>query len=384
MRDIPYKKIIAAAMAFCVLSANTAFAKTTQESINDAKEQISDLKEQKEEAQEQVDDISDKKEELESDLGELNGELLKLVSSMNELEEQIRVKEDEIDTAQARLTEAEAACQQQYCDMKLRIQYMYENGNVTTWQMLLESKSIADFLNRTEYIAEINQYDRDMLVQFQELLADIEQQKTELETYHAQLLGMKEDMEAQQTQVNSLITETKGDIAKTSDELAKAQEDVDELEEEIARMIEHEKQLEIQKAKEDAARLAAIKEQEKEDTSGVTYVPTDSDAYLLGAIIQCESGGEPYEGKLAVGSVIMNRVKSSYFPNTVSGVIYQGGQFSPVTSGRLAYRLQAGVDSSCLQAAQEVLNGNITLNCLYFRANNGIIQGIVIGNHVFY
>lgn len=384
MRYVPYKKIIAVVMALCVCSSNTVFAKTTQESIKDTKEQISDLKEQKEEAQEQVDDISDKKEDLESDLGELNGELSKIVSSMNELEEQIRVKEDEIDTAQARLTEAEAACQQQYYDMKLRIQYMYENGNVTTWQMLLESKSIADFLNRTEYIAEINQYDRDMLVQFQELQADIAQQKTELETHHEQLLGMKEDMEAQQTQVNTLITATKGDIAKTDDELAKAQENVDELEQEIARMVEYEKQLEIQKAKEDAARLAAIKEQEKEDTSGVTYVQADSDVYLLGAIIQCESGGESYEGKLAVGSVIMNRVKSSYFPNTVSGVIYQGGQFSPVTSGRLAYRLQAGVDSSCLQAAQEVLNGNITLNCLYFRANNGIIQGIVIGNHVFY
>ena len=87
----------------------------------------------------------------------------------------------------------------------------------------------------------------------------------------------------------------------------------------------YEKQLEIQKAKEDAARLAAIKEQEKEDTSTVVYVPTDSDQYLLGAIIQCEAGGESYDGKLAVGSVVMNRVKSSYFPNSVSGVIYQSG-----------------------------------------------------------
>ena len=149
-------------------------------------------------------------------------------------------------------------------------------------------------------------------------------------------------------------------------------------------MIEYERQLEIQKAQEDAARLAAIQAQEQEDTSGVVYVPMDSDAYLLGAIIQCESEGEPYAGKIAVGSVIMNRVKSSYFPNTISGVVYQSGQFSPVASGRLAYRLEAGVNSECLQAAQEVLNGNITLNCLYFRRNNGIISGTVIGNHVFY
>lgn len=104
----------------------------------------------------------------------------------------------------------------------------------------------------------------------------------------------------------------------------------------------------------------------------------------LAAIIQCEAWGESYDGKLAVGSVIMNRVRSSYFPNTVSGVIYQGGQFSPVASGRLAYRLEQGVASDCMSAAQAVLGGTSTTNCLYFRVNNGIIEGTVIGNHVFY
>ena len=86
----------------------------------------------------------------------------------------------------------------------------------------------------------------------------------------------------------------------------------------------------------------------------------------------------------AVGSVIMNRVRSSFFPNSVSGVIYQGGQFSPVASGRLAYRLEQGVASDCMSAAQAVLGGTSTTNCLYFRVNNGIIEGTVIGNHVFY
>ena len=130
--------------------------------------------------------------------------------------------------------------------------------------------------------------------------------------------------------------------------------------------------------------LTAAKKQEQENRSNVTYAPAQSDAYLLAAIIQCEAWGEPYDGKLAVGSVIMNRVRSSYFPNTVSGVIYQGGQFSPVASGRLAYRLEQGVASDCMSAAQAVLGGTSTTNCLYFRVNNGIIEGTVIGNHVFY
>ena len=241
-----------------------------------------------------------------------------------------------------------------------------------------------DFLNRTEYISQINTYDRQKLDEFQRVQQEIAEQKAGLEADMETLVAMQDEMKQNQKRVNSLISTAQANLAQTNEELAQAQGDVNELEKKLADMIAYEQKLEEQKAREDAARLEAIKQQEQEDTSGVVYVPTDSDAYLLGAIIQCESEGEPYAGKLAVGSVVLNRVKSSYFPNTISGVIYQSGQFSPVASGRLAYRLQAGVNNECLQAAQEVLNGNITLNCLYFRRNNGIIQGTVIGNHVFY
>lgn len=371
-------------MVLCMLLVTTSYAKTTQDSIDDAKDQINDLEDQKKDAENEVNDISGKKEGLESDLGALNSQLSDIVADINGLEEQISEKEIEIAQAEEDLAAAEARSAQQYEEMKLRIQFMYENGNTPAWQMLFESASITDFLNRTEYISEINNYDREKLEEFQALQAEIAEQKTGLEDKMAELVALRENMEDKKNNVNSLIQTTRNNIAQTEQELADAQADVADLEEKIARMVEYEQQLEIQKAKEDAARLAAIKEQEQEDTSGVVYVPTDSDAYLLGAIIQCESDGEPYEGKLAVGSVVLNRVKSSYFPNTISGVIYQSGQFSPVASGRLAYRLEAGVNSTCLQAAQEVLNGNITLNCLYFRTNNGIIEGTVIGNHVFY
>ena len=184
--------------------------------------------------------------------------------------------------------------------------------------------------------------------------------------------------------VNSLIEDTQKKIQESSEKIEDAQSDVESIDAKIEKMIEYEKQLEIQKAKEDAARLAAIKKQEQENRSNVTYAPAQSDAYLLAAIIQCEAWGEPYDGKLAVGSVIMNRVRSSYFPNTVSGVIYQSGQFSPVASGRYALRLEQGVNNTCMQAAQEVLNGNITNSCLYFRTVIDGLEGTIIGHHIFY
>ena len=353
MIQIPWRRVAGAALVMCLLLANTSYAETTQDNINDAKNQIEDLKDQKKDAEDTVNDISGKKDALESDLSGLNGQLSDIVAQINDLEGQISDKQGEIDQAKEDLAAAEAQSAKQYEDMKLRIQFMYENGSTPVWQMLAEAESFSDFLNRTEYITDINAYDRKKLVEYQDLQEQIAAQKEDLESDMTELVAMQDDMKKKQANVSSLINTTKANLAQTQEDLADAQSNVADLEDKINQMVEYEKQLEIQKAKEDAARLAAIKEQEKEDTSTVVYVPTDSDQYLLGAIIQCEAGGESYDGKLAVGSVVINRVKSSYFPNSVSGVIYQSGQFSPVASGRLAYRLEAGVDGSCLQAAQD-------------------------------
>lgn len=384
MKHIPIKRIIGAFLVACLLSVTTVYADTTQDDINDAKNRIGDLQNQKDSAENQVNDLENEKQKYENELGGLNGQLTDIVASINKLEAEITEKEDEIDKAGEELAAAEEQLAQQYEDMKLRIQFMYENGGKSGWEMLLEASSFSDFLNRTEYITEINNYDREKLVEFQELQEEITQKKADLEDDKAELLEMQDKMEQKKKNVSGLINQTQNQISQKAQELENAKSNIDQLSDQIEQMLEYERQLEIQKAREDAARLEAIRAEEQEDTSGVVYVPEDSDAYLLGAIIQCESDGEPYDGKLAVGSVVMNRVKSSYFPNTISGVIYQGGQFSPVASGRLAYRLEAGVNNTCIQAAQEVLNGNVTLSCLYFRTNNGIIEGTVIGNHVFY
>lgn len=383
MKKIPWQEMLAILLAVCLLPAGVARA-TTQDEINNTKNQIDAIQDEKDAAEQRVDEITDRRTNLEGDLSKLNGQLSDIAGKINDLEEQIAEKEQDIAQAEKDLADATERYEQQYEDMKLRIQFMYENSNTNVWQVLLESSSFTDFLNRTEYVEDINTYDRNMLKLFGELQEEIAEKKDELEGQWEELSAIQKDMEDKKAKVNSLIASTQGDLERAKADLANAEANVDELESRLADMIAYEKELEIKKAKEDAARLEAIKAQEQEDTSGVVYVPENSDVYLLGAIIQCESDGEPYEGKLAVGSVVMNRVKSSYFPNTIAGVIYQSGQFSPVASGRLAYCLETGVNSTCLQAAQEVLNGNITLGSLYFRVNNGIIQGTVIGNHVFY
>lgn len=109
-----------------------------------------------------------------------------------------------------------------------------------------------------------------------------------------------------------------------------------------------------------------------------------SDLDLLAALIYCEAGGESYEGKLAVGSVVMNRVRSAGYPNTIFGVIYASGQFTPAMNGKVEQRIALGSPASCYQAAQEALNGvsNVGDFTRFRRAGN--VDGYIIGNHVFY
>lgn len=117
--------------------------------------------------------------------------------------------------------------------------------------------------------------------------------------------------------------------------------------------------------------------------TGASMSASDSELALLAAIIQCEAGGESHTGKVAVGAVIMNRVRSSQFPNSITEVVYQSGQFSPVASGILSSVLSQGARSDCYQAAQEALAGSNPIgSALYFNSGSG--RGQQIGNQHFY
>lgn len=146
--------------------------------------------------------------------------------------------------------------------------------------------------------------------------------------------------------------------------------------------IEEEQEMIRRVAEEEAARKAA--EQKKAAVSQNAAVAASvDDVTLLGALIQHEAGYECYEGQVAVGAVVMNRVRSGAFPSSVSDVIYQSGQFT--TAAQLAPTIANGVKASCIQAAQQALSGyDNTGGALYFRNIRSGIAGYVIGNHVFF
>lgn len=146
-----------------------------------------------------------------------------------------------------------------------------------------------------------------------------------------------------------------------------------------------EEQAELARIAEEEAAKKAAQVTEVTTVQNAAVEATVDDVTLLAAIIQCEAGNEVYEGQLAVGAVVMNRVRSGGYPGTVHDVIYQKSQFPPAGAGSVANVAAKGPKQSCLQAAQEALNGtDNTGGATCFRRASSGHAGVVIGNHVFY
>ena len=155
-----------------------------------------------------------------------------------------------------------------------------------------------------------------------------------------------------------------------------------EINEEAREEAEKKKQEEEQKRKEEQAKKEAAEKVQK-DNAAVKEV---DDLTLLAALIYCEAGAEPYEAQLAVGAVVMNRLESKKYPNTLYDVIYQKGQFTPARNGKVAKIIaRKKATASCYKAAKEALAGkDNTDGCLRFNDYNGTQQGLRYGGMVFW
>lgn len=134
-----------------------------------------------------------------------------------------------------------------------------------------------------------------------------------------------------------------------------------------------------------AREAIAAMEKAKLTANQGAYSASADDTTLLAALIQAEAGNQPYDGQLAVGAVVLNRVKSPRYPNSIREVIYAPGQFGPASNGSLETILANGVKEDCMQAAREALEGATTVGDAksFHRAGNGE-SGVIIGAHVFY
>ena len=362
----------------------------TQQDAQDAKQDLEDAKDR-------TDSLQEEAEALEGEYRSLNSQLQSVAGQISDTEEAIATTSEDIDDLNTQLAEAQQKAREQYEAMKKRIQYMYENGNDSMLISILSSGSIAEFVKRAEYAYSIARYDQQMLEQYDQLQQDIAAKTAELQNKQTQLSSYQDTLSAKHQEMDTLVNNAGANLSAKNQEVSAAQMSEAEFEARIAELEAYEKQLDEQIADEQLrlAQQIAQEEQEsgqKEDTSGALEGYTQSDLTLMAAIIQAEADNQSYEGKLAVGSVVMNRVKSSRFPNTVSGVIYQKNQFAPVNDGHLALILERGPNETCYRAARQVLEGYRNVEYLFFwtvdLANErdiwDITYGVVIGDHYFY
>ncbi len=394
MTKSAFKKSVARAMSAVlavVLSASLAgssslpvHAETTLERLQRAKEEKEKTEEAKDDTQERKDSLQITKNSLLGELGTLNDNLAEVSANLEKIEADIVTKEAEITQAQADLEQAKIVEQEQYANMKLRIKTMYESGASYGYlNFLFNSESFADFLNKSDYIEQINLYDQKMLRKYEESRKDVELKQAQLEEELEALHVLQEEANNEKNRVAELVRKTSQNVASYTDQIADAEETIDALESMINEQEQDiaalQKQYEEELAK---SRLAA--QSSWRDISEVTF--EEGDRMLLANLIYCEAGGEPYSGQVAVGAVVINRVLSSRYPNTIVGVIYQNKQFSPVNDGHLALALANDrATASCYQAADEAIRGVTNVGqCVYFRTPIPGINGIRIGGHVFY
>ncbi|MBR1847811.1 MAG: cell wall hydrolase [Lachnospiraceae bacterium] len=373
--------ILAMVLSFCI--PFSCLALTTKERLDQAQQQRNQTANEMNQSKDNLNNLQGQQNQLQGALQNLNNQLTEVSENLAEIEDKIHIKEGEIAETTAELENAQKKADDQYAAMKKRIQYLYENGDFGMMELLLKANQFSDMLNYYEYIEALSNYDRKMLVEYRQTRDDIAVRKQTLETEQEELAQIKVQQEAEQSRVSGLVSSTSNSIVAYADQISVTETQISQYE---ASIKEQDKNIAALKKQyeEELAMSRLAQASAKRDISQVTFA--EGDRKLLANLIYCEAGAEPYEGKVAVGAVVINRLLSSVYPDTVTGVIYQNRQFSPVGSGRLALALaEDRATAACYQAADEAMSGVSNVgNCVYFRTPIEGLTGLSIGGHIFY
>ncbi len=376
----------------------------TQDEIDKTQDEINKTRQEIESTRNKQQKLEEAKASMEAYLKELNNQYASIEEEIQDLNRQIEEKKEEIEQAQAELEEAKQVEEQQYEDMKTRIEYMYENAQNNFFTILLEEGNFAAALNKANYAASIAAYDRQMMDNYVAQKEAIAEKETQLQGEKEALDELHASVVAKQEEVSALAKSTSGKIGQHVNAIAAAQADLngknDTLEnqkEMLAELIVEKKKLE---AALEAAKLAEINAS-LGDVTGVqisgtdniqygAYNATEEEVTALAVLIHCEAANQGDAGRLAVGAVVMNRIRDPRFAQgDIMSVIRASGQFSPVTSGRFDLVLSqdlGSVSSACFDAAKRAIAGESNVgNRVFFRThrNNPALSGLIIGDHIF-
>lgn len=252
------KKKIAILAAAAALTLGTVFSSyATSKAIEDAKKKVSSMEEEKKKVESALKELEGKKSDTAAYVKELDRNLSALAGELTKLEGDISQKEEQIEEAEVELETAKITENRQYEDMKLRIQYMYENGQTGLLESMMQSESIAELLNRAEYASQITSYDRKMLEEYRKTRQEVALKEEALKTEHQELLTLQDSTKAKQSSVKTLMASKEAELASYETKIASAQGEIDQYNADIKAQEEHMVRVEAEiRRKEEEARKA--------------------------------------------------------------------------------------------------------------------------------
>ena len=294
--------------------------------ISDLKKKTEEDKKKLEEIDEQLGDLESEQEGLEAEISELEAQIIDMMTSISLLEDEITVKKEEIVQAESDLVVAKQDEENQYEAMKLRIQFMYEQGDSSYLDILMNATSMQDVLNKADYIEKLYEYDRNLLTQYQETRARVEELKETLEIeqseleaimagYEEEKLGMEETM----SELEAVSAEYEAQISKAKQQALVYKQQIKQQNAKIAKLEEEARK----KAEEEARKKAEAAKKNNTTTKATGTAAVDKQSILAAngsaigkeiAIYACGFVGNPY---VLGGTSLTNGADCSGFTQSV-------------------------------------------------------------------
>lgn len=341
-------------------------AYATKQDVDAAKQKASSLEEEKKKVENTLKSLEGLKSDAAAYVKQLDSSLETLNQEVEQLAGQISEKEAEISRTQLELEEAKQVEAEQYDSMKLRIKYMYERGNVSMIDLLLQSEDIVQLMNRAEYIRKISEYDKKMMDEYVATKEAITAHEAALEEEHVQLLGLQEQTQAKQQSVETLLSQKSRELKNFENQIQAAEGQISQYEQDIKAQEDKVKALEAEiKRKEEEARKAAEAAGKKYNTvslGNINFIwPCPSSSRITsgfgGRSSPTEGASSNHQGVdigASTGSAIVAAASGTVVISTYS---YSAGNYVMLSHGGGVYTVYMHCSQLLVSEGQEVSQG---------------------------
>lgn len=362
----------------CILSAFPVNAQSLEDKRKDYEDQQENAEANKNTAAELVEEIK----EVNSGIAELSQEIERTNDEIDEIDKEIEISNNNLIEIEDKISVART-------EMGNALSEMYESMNTDdSLAMMLNADDLDDLINQDEYVDSYSAYINSKISELETIMNSettqteaLKSLKDDKELALENLEGQRKELSKQMDELSSLMEEAK-ERAESAEAFA------EQLKTEVLALEAAQREILGARGYDGTSSGISFSGDGTEFYYSTPYPYDDYELTLLAGIIEAEAGSVSYEGMVAVGSVVMNRVESPNFANTIEGVVYAPYQFEPAETGILAVILARGPATSCYQVAQEVLDGKRNVPNYYFKAawyaEQYGIEGVNIGGNVFH